>query len=222
LQQQNVLVKADMKKNSFWNQHLKDNFWIGAAVGLTVSGVILTKEIMTDIAARENGWQGTPDAEVVPSAKEAYQKWLALIEPLRNLPLEQKARQVDAKVNALMTYIDDNDLYGVTDYWAQAALSVYHRKGDCEDYAILKYETLRYLGVSDDVCGVLYVDAKDAKGNPAGHAVTMVDLSREKGYLSFLLLDNEAVPIDLKDIAKRNYVPRHVYNRSTAHPYPAP
>ena len=54
-------------------------------------------------------------------------------------------------VNAYMNrkrYIIDPRNYGVRDYWATPAQFL-SRNGDCEDYAIAKYMSLRSLGFKD-------------------------------------------------------------------------
>ena len=40
----------------------------------------------------------------------------------------------------------DSSVYGVEEYWATAQEFLQNAGGDCEDYAIVKYEALRFLG----------------------------------------------------------------------------
>ncbi len=46
-------------------------------------------------------------------------------------------------------YKTDEQNYGQRDYWA-APLEFLRRSGDCEDYAIVKYVSLRQLGFAAD------------------------------------------------------------------------
>ncbi|MEX2647524.1 MAG: transglutaminase-like cysteine peptidase [Alphaproteobacteria bacterium] len=74
--------------------------------------------------------------------------WRAEIESWTGLPPE---RQLDA-VNRYMNhapYIIDPRNYGLEDYWA-APPEFFERDGDCEDYAIAKFMSLRALGWADD------------------------------------------------------------------------
>lgn len=74
----------------------------------------------------------------------AHQKWLALIEEWRLLPKEEQLEKVNRHMN-LFRYILDPVNWGVRDYW-EIPKEFFARFGDCEDYAIVKYFTLRALG----------------------------------------------------------------------------
>jgi predicted transglutaminase-like cysteine proteinase len=71
-------------------------------------------------------------------------EWRGLLEQLRG---QDPMRQLDA-VNRFMNrqpYVEDMVNYGVVDHWA-TPLEFFARDGDCEDYAIGKYHSLRELG----------------------------------------------------------------------------
>ncbi len=77
---------------------------------------------------------------------QTVQAWLALLHGLDGAPL---ARQLDA-VNHFVNrapYRTDLDNYGRRDRWA-TPLEFFRRSGDCEDYAIAKYASLRRLGIA--------------------------------------------------------------------------
>lgn len=76
----------------------------------------------------------------------AHQKWRALIEEWRSLPKEKQLEKVNRHMN-LFRYILDPVNWGVRDYW-EIPKEFFARFGDCEDYAIVKYFTLRALGWS--------------------------------------------------------------------------
>lgn len=74
----------------------------------------------------------------------ALVRWRAFLETLRGAaPLHQLAA-VNAYINRA-AYRSDQDNYGVEDYWATPR-ELFARGGDCEDYAIAKYLSLRALG----------------------------------------------------------------------------
>lgn len=54
---------------------------------------------------------------------------------------------VNARVNALVRYATDKELYGRADHWATLTETVKHGAGDCEDIAIAKMWMLNALGV---------------------------------------------------------------------------
>ncbi|KLV01386.1 sulfate adenylyltransferase [Photobacterium aquae] len=58
-----------------------------------------------------------------------------------------------------LTFIDDVKLWGLEDYWATPIEFIGAKGGDCEDFSIAKYFTLRELGVSDEKIRLIYVKA---------------------------------------------------------------
>ena len=56
-------------------------------------------------------------------------------------------------------YFSDMEHWGVEDYWATPVELVASLGGDCEDYAIAKYMTLKELGVPVDRLRITYVRA---------------------------------------------------------------
>lgn len=72
------------------------------------------------------------------------QEWAAFITSLQGLDQRTQLERVNRYFNEL-DYILDQDNWGTEDYWATPAQFFIHA-GDCEDYAIAKYMTLRSLG----------------------------------------------------------------------------
>jgi predicted transglutaminase-like cysteine proteinase len=71
--------------------------------------------------------------------------WQSFIDSIRELPVEQQLQAVNRYANR-KSYVLDLDNYGVEDYWAVAREFLYNG-GDCEDYAITKLFSLRWLGI---------------------------------------------------------------------------
>ncbi len=71
--------------------------------------------------------------------------WQALLQGLRGAPLPEQVSKVNRFVNQ-WRYRSDAANHGKSDYWA-SPLEFMARSGDCEDYAIAKYVSLRQLGV---------------------------------------------------------------------------
>lgn len=72
------------------------------------------------------------------------QAWQAFLESIRDLPRERQLQAVNRYANH-KTYVLDIDNYGIEDYWADAR-EFHDNGGDCEDYAITKLFSLRWLG----------------------------------------------------------------------------
>lgn len=61
--------------------------------------------------------------------------------------------------NRQVTYSADADHWKKTDYWATPVETLGTGAGDCEDYALAKYFTLRAMGVTDEKLRLMYVRA---------------------------------------------------------------
>lgn len=58
-----------------------------------------------------------------------------------------------------MRFVDDIVHWGENDYWATPIEFLGSNGGDCEDFSIAKYFTLRHLGVPDERLRMVYVKA---------------------------------------------------------------
>lgn len=78
----------------------------------------------------------------------ALQEWKAFVTSLKGQDRRRQLEAVNAYANRI-PYMSDQDHYGVVDYWATPREALGH-SADCEDYAIVKYFSLRKLGWSAD------------------------------------------------------------------------
>ncbi len=109
-------------------------------------------------------------------------------------------------------YKPDLENYGRRDYWA-TPLEFLRRSGDCEDYAIIKYVSLRQLGFDDDQLRLVVLN--DASRGLA-HAVLAVYLD-EQVYI----LDNLSRAV-LPQEQISQYVPYYSINETTRWAHVAP
>lgn len=103
---------------------------------------------------------------------------------LQGLDGSNPRRQID-EINAIMNtvpYVEDIRNYLISDYWATPG-EFFNRNGDCEDYAIAKFMSLRLLGFSNEQMRLVVLQDENL-GIP--HAVLIVYLNGEA-----LLLDNQ-------------------------------
>lgn len=110
-----------------------------------------------------------------------YTEWLELIERLKYRDGMTQLREVNDFANR-WRYIEDRVNWGVEDYWETPG-EFFAKAGDCEDYAIVKFMSLRALGFSNDE---LLLVAVNDQNLGTGHAVTLVSLHGRT-----LLLDNQ-------------------------------
>ena len=69
-----------------------------------------------------------------------------------------KVREVNRFFNQ-MRFVDDIDHWGEKDFWATPIEFLGTNGGDCEDFSIAKYFTLRHLGVPEEKLRMVYVKA---------------------------------------------------------------
>jgi len=92
-------------------------------------------------------------------AKQRILAWEELINSSGNLSERDKLTAVNRFFNRQIRFMDDIRLWGVNDYWATPVEMLVKGAGDCEDYSIAKYFTLRRLGVPADRLRITYVKA---------------------------------------------------------------
>ncbi len=159
---------------------------------------------------------------------EKQKNWLSVLERNRKSPIFQESRQLSrsatwGQLRASMQgrprleilrevsrfwnawpYRSDLELWKKSDYWAIPE-EFLRRSGDCEDYCIVKYFTLRELGIPADDMRLVVV-TETIRGTP--HAVLLVFDGQEA-----FILDN------LTDAVRpmhrvRNYRPHFSLNEN--------
>jgi predicted transglutaminase-like cysteine proteinase len=82
------------------------------------------------------------------SEKQATtQRWLNFLNAAAELDHDDQVTAVNTYMNKIK-FISDQDNYGRSDHWA-TPMQFLARGGDCEDYAIAKYVSLRALGFTE-------------------------------------------------------------------------
>jgi predicted transglutaminase-like cysteine proteinase len=116
-------------------------------------------------------------------AGRGLKRWLAQTGAYTEADPRGQLAAVNRWVNNRIAYTDDSELYRQSDFWASSRETLRRRKGDCEDYAILKMDLLAAMGIDRD--RMILVVARDLVRN-ADHAVLVVKL--EQG--GSVMLDN--------------------------------
>jgi predicted transglutaminase-like cysteine proteinase len=81
---------------------------------------------------------------------------------LANSNLDRQALEKLNDVNAFFnqaTFISDQKHWGSEDYWATPVELLATNGGDCEDYSIAKYFTLKEMGIPEEKLKITYVKA---------------------------------------------------------------
>lgn len=93
-----------------------------------------------------------------PKAESRTRDWRGLVSDSGLTDEREKLEEVNDFFNR-MRFVDDIDVWGVLDYWATPVEFLGASAGDCDDYSISKYFTLRELGVDDAKMRLVYVKA---------------------------------------------------------------
>lgn len=119
-------------------------------------------------------------------------EWQQFLGTIKGQPARQQLAAVNNFANE-KKYVLDIDIYGAPDYWAIPREFLYN-DGDCEDFAILKYMSLRQLGFSADTMRVVVLQDTNLR---TAHAVLALYTDND-----ILILDNQAQQI----VSHRNIV----------------
>lgn len=128
-------------------------------------------------------------------------EWIEFLKSIKDANKLDQLRQVNARMNKA-TYVQDQNNWGASDYWASPN-EFMARFGDCEDYAIIKYLSLRMLGWDDEDLRVVAVKDLNLK---VGHAILVVYMTAKSGERVPLVLDNQ-IPDVVKASSIRHYQP---------------
>jgi predicted transglutaminase-like cysteine proteinase len=85
-------------------------------------------------------------------------KWREILHSDKSLSDAKKLEAVNRFFNSV-PYVSDLEHWGKADYWATPIELLASNGGDCEDFAIAKYFTLRELGVPSERLRIAYVTA---------------------------------------------------------------
>ena len=131
----------------------------------------------------------------------ALERWEAMLDAAKDKPWREQLVTVNRYMNA-SPYVKDIVNWGVTDYW-ETLHEFTSRRGDCEDYAIAKYESLKRLGFNSKDLTIVVLNDMNLR---TLHAVLAVN----KGGHTYIL-DNQIKEV-LKDSAIHHYKPIYSIN----------
>lgn len=97
-------------------------------------------------------------AEYGPFAAKRLRAWQRLVDKNRDKPEAEKLEIVNDFFNQVR-FVDDIVHWKMKDYWATPIELLATDAGDCEDYSIAKYFTLKALGVAESKLYITYVKA---------------------------------------------------------------
>jgi len=96
------------------------------------------------------------EAVALDAGQQRIADWYALIKEKRDASEIEKLKSVNYFFNQL-EFVDDLSHWGKDDYWATPQEMLVSNGGDCEDFATVKYFTLRLLDIPDEKLRLVYV-----------------------------------------------------------------
>ena len=138
-------------------------------------------------------------ADIIKKAEKKYNAFAKnrflgiesdLLKDLKSASEIKKLNVVNTWFNYIK-YKSDKKVYKQSDYWATLYEFVGKDAGDCEDYTIAKYYTLKALGVDPKKLKFTYVIYKNRKGKKISHMVlAYLKVPKPKSKKDILILDN--------------------------------
>jgi predicted transglutaminase-like cysteine proteinase len=134
-----------------------------------------------------------PGVQRDEQAIQRLHDWQSLITHSLHLNDAAKLQAVNAFFNQHIRYGDDLEVWGQVDYWASPWETLEQGAGDCEDYAIAKYFSLRLLGISEQQLRLAYSTQVSTQ-----QAHMVLGYWRDDGEFPLLLdnLNSQVLPSD--------------------------
>lgn len=135
----------------------------GLTRSLAVRAAMLYALLVVAVASADHtGFSETLLAKI--SSKYGYnaelrvRRWQDMIHENRDLPDRVKLELVNDFFNGAL-FVNDLALWNKRDYWATPVEFLAYDAGDCEDFSIAKYFTLREMGIDTRKLRITYVKA---------------------------------------------------------------
>ncbi|WP_068712919.1 transglutaminase-like cysteine peptidase [Vibrio tritonius] len=110
------------------------------------------------LTTKEQQWVNTVTTIYGTRAGMRVEAWRKEVKQSTNLADKQKLTNINRFFNQLY-FVNDIVLWGKKDYWATPLEFLGSNAGDCEDFTIAKYFSLRELGIPDEKMRLVYVKA---------------------------------------------------------------
>ena len=116
--------------------------------------------------------------------------WLGVMQTAKTKSDEVRLRQVNDFINQHIQFEDDISVWQKNDYWATPLETIGQGRGDCEDFAIIKYVALREAGIPTSKLRLVYVKATLETRNGLTQQAHMVLAYYPAPNAEPLILDN--------------------------------
>ncbi len=95
-----------------------------------------------------------------PAHVPLLRDWQRALAEVRPMSETDKLKKVNEFINRRIAFDDDLEIWNLSDYWATPLETIGQGRADCEDYAIIKYYSLKDAGVPLAKLRLMYVKAR--------------------------------------------------------------
>ena len=127
---------------------IKSIFLLAFSLSLAVAGIEIDRMLL--LAGQRYGNAGVASVA----------GWRDFLTQAASQPDAIKLKQVNDFFNRRTRFGEDSDIWGSQDYWATPLETLGRAQGDCEDFVIAKYVTLKLLGIPTEKLRLTYVKAR--------------------------------------------------------------
>ena len=119
-----------------------------------------------------------------------FQNWRNLVQTGGSAPELERLARVNEFFNRQIIFGEDAAIWGQADYWATPLETLGRGSGDCEDFVIAKYFTLRLVGIAPERLRLIYVRARTGSTDATPTLAHMVLAYYAQPDAEPLVLDN--------------------------------
>jgi len=119
-----------------------------------------------------------------------FNAWQAMLQTVRGGSDIERMKRVNDFFNRQIKFGEDLAIWNQPDYWATPLETLGLGAGDCEDFAIAKYFSLKEVGVSPDKLRLIYVRARIGSSDAVASQAHMVLAYYAQPESEPLVLDN--------------------------------
>ena len=125
-----------------------------------------------------------------PANAKLFDDWRQMATTAAALEETERLTRVNDFINRRIGFADDRLVWQQSDYWATPMETIGQGRGDCEDFAIIKYVSLRMAGVAERKLRLIYVKARLQGPGGASEQAHMVLAWYASPNAEPLVLDN--------------------------------
>jgi len=124
------------------------------------AGLVIAAPVITETIFRfDKEFLKKAEEKCGKEAPARFTAWEELIYQDKSPSDREKLQKVNHFYNSRIRFVSDIELWGAQDYWATPIEFLCKKAGDCEDFAIAKYFTLKAMGVAEEKLNIMYVKA---------------------------------------------------------------